>query len=221
MIDLDIHKYLRNVWEETPLSVKVPKDDFKLLSQENRGLILKALNTGLYESKYDYLRHILTAQEILDYIQKNHNEDFKLTNVYFHLQKLQEKNFIKEVTQIGTGKRPKTFYGRTAKIFVNSDSMEEDLENDPFYQKLFQIIHKLNPSISESKIKEPFNKINNLKWDKQAKTLESWFNKNKDILDEIDIDYTRLFLYLNYVLDFGSDYIPLNKELADMFLLKS
>ena len=221
MDEIDLHNLLRQEWEKTPLTKKVSGEDFRILSQENRYLILRALNDGIKESENDfqYKRHMLTAQEILDYIQKNHNEDFKLTNVYFHLQKLQEKGMIKEVDQKGeTGKRPKTFYGRTAKIFLNVNDMGEDLE-DEFYTKLFTIIKKIRPDLDENEIKKPFQRLNEMKWGNELKILDEWFACNKEIIDRVDIDNTKLYMYLARLLDFHNEFMDYNDKIADLLQL--
>lgn len=222
MSEEDITATFRETWEQTPLISVVPSADFKLLYQENRVLILKALNAGIAEPDYHYTRHILTAQEILDFIQKNHNEDFKLTNVYFHLQKLQEKDMIREVTQMGTGKRPKTYYGRTAKIFVDTEDMGYDLENDEFFQKIFMIVGKLHPELNVSEIKKPFYDLNSFKWENIQKLLNSWFTEHKEILSSVDIDNTKLYVYLARLLDyFNDEYITLNKKVCDVFQIRN
>lgn len=214
------HEKLRKTWEETPLILKVAIGDFNLLHHENRYIILRALKTGVQETEpISYTRRVLTAQEILEFIKINQNDEFKLTNVYFHLDKLKEKGFIKEVTTIGTGKRPKTFYGRTAKIFINSESMSEDIENDEFYKKLFKIVKFLNPGMSEEEIKKPFKDLNSIVYDKESDILQKWFEDHKDLLDELDIDFARLYQYFAKLLDFHNDFIKYNKEISDLFLL--
>ena len=219
MDEIDLHYRLRQEWDKTPLTKEVSGDDFRILSQENRYLILRALNDGVKESdsQIDYKRHMLTAHEILEYIQKNHNDDFKLTNVYFHLQKLQEKGMIKEVDQTGTGKRPKTFYGRTAKIFLNVNDMGENLE-DEFYIKLFTIIKDIRPDLDENEIKKPFQKLNEMKWGNEIKILNNWFACNKEIIDRVDIDNTKLYMYLARLLDFHNEFMDFNDKIA--YLLK-
>ena len=222
MDEEDITATFRETWEQTPLISIVPSADFRLLYQENRVLILKALNAGISEPDYHYTRHILTAQEILDFIQKNHNEEFKLTNVYFHLQKLQEKGMIREVTQMGTGKRPKTYYGRTAKIFLDTEDMGYDLENDEFFQKVFMIVSKLHPELNESEIKKPFYDLNSFKWENIQKLLNNWFTEHKEILSSVDIDNTKLYVYLARLLDyFNEEYISLNKKVCDVFKIRN
>lgn len=219
MSEKEFHNSLRLSWEETPLIVKVENEDFKILYQENRYMILKALNRGIKETEFHYTRHILTAQEILEYVQNNHNEETKLTNIYFHLQKLQEKGMVKEVTQIGTGKRPKTYYGRTAKIYLNTDDTGYDLENDEYFPKLFEIIKTINPSLSESEIKNVFVEYNHFKWDEEERILNEWFSKHRDVLEKVDIDSARLYKFLAMILDFNSDFKTLNDKIANLLAL--
>ena len=218
MSELELHKELRIAWEQTPLIVKIPNDDFKILYQENRYMILRALNKGIHESELDYTRHILTAHEILDYVQNNHKEDTKLTNIYFHLQKLQEKGMIKEVTQIQTGKRPKTYYGRTAKIFLNTEDMGYDVE-DEFIKKLIIIIKTLQPQLDESEIKQYFQDLNEFAWENEEIILGKWFSTHKELLDKVDIDSARLYLFLAKLLDFDTVYKDYNNRLVDLLLL--
>jgi DNA-binding transcriptional ArsR family regulator len=216
MSENNLQDELRKAWESTPLILKVSKENFQIISQENRILILKALNKGIMEKEHGHTRHILTAEEILEYIQKNHNGDIKLTNVYFHLQKLQEGGFIKEVSQIGTGKRPKVVWGRTAKIFLSTDFAMEDLENDDFFLKLFDIIKRIQPKKSLEEIKKPFFEMNSIKWEKEEQFLEKWFIEHKDLIDNIDIDHARLYMYLAKLLDFRNEFIKFNNEISEL-----
>ena len=90
---LGITKYLIQAGIKYARLHNLPAIDPNSGTKEALGLLFALYGFGksgceVSDKNPDYLRHILTAQEILDYIQKNHNEEFKLTNVYFHLQLL-------------------------------------------------------------------------------------------------------------------------------------
>lgn len=218
MSDLELHNHLKSIWDQTPLMETIEHDRFKILLHENRKLILKAFNIGIIEPNFNYTRHILTAQEILKYLHENHNEDIKLNNVYFHVKQLENQDIIKEVIQKKTGKRPKSYYGRNAKIYLDSGYVEYDI-NEPFYQKLIELIKMLRPEIDESEIKKPFLNLYDMRWKNEERIIKNWFFTHKELLENVDIDDVRLFMFLAKLLDFSSDYKDSMKKISDFLLL--
>lgn len=214
----DETKILQEYWNELPLIKKVNnKTDFAFLENENRFKIINVLSHGINDFNYaqskNYIRHAFTIKEIKSQIKIHHNYSITEANIHFHIQKLAEKGFVKEVLEIETGRRPKKYYGRTAKIFLSSDeSSETDVnyaEKDEFTKKLIELIVRINPSTSRKEILDKFNFAYKSKAKIDNEKIGKWMDQyTKDIVDS-EIEFKELFLYISKAYTFNTEFLEL------------
>ena len=212
----DDQKKLIKYWNELQLTKKIPKnDDFKFLENENRYKIITILSQGIEDKNIEnsqvFIRHALTAHEIRTQIKKLHDYDITEANIHFHIQKLIDKGFIKEVHEIKTGRRPKKYYGRTAKMFLASeedgDSKIEKIGEDEFIRKLIDLILLINPSIERDAILSRFKVIYESKKLIDYNVIEKWMTKYKDEITKTEIEFRELYLYISKAMTFNEDFV--------------
>ncbi|MHA2089783.1 MAG: winged helix-turn-helix domain-containing protein, partial [Candidatus Kariarchaeaceae archaeon] len=169
----------------------------KVSLQIIRGAILDILAIGVDDVYPDtdeiMTRHALTAKELNESVNERIGDNVKKSNLYFHLQKLEEVGLVKEIDKIPTGKRYIHYYGRTAKAYLVPGSSEKNEK----YQELLlvkfpQLIQKIQPNASEKEIGEVVEAVNEIFLGKYPNTvLGQWLEAYQKHIIDLDIDIRR------------------------------
>ena len=202
-------------WKNVPTILEIGKDTFaKIVNQDFRGAILDILREGIID---DYIqenglsrRHAMSAPEMLPKIREKLGYKVKLTNVYFHLEKLEKANLIQEVAKKLEGKHYITYYGRTSKLILSDDSGVCELK---FLQSAYDLAKNLNQEIDTQKLNTLISKIHG-RIGELHQIEKEWIQNNHEILFQLDIDVLELF-------DFIKDYLrnsdPIFQDLISDF----
>ncbi|MFW9995055.1 MAG: hypothetical protein ACFFD4_23660 [Candidatus Odinarchaeota archaeon] len=202
---------LVNHWKTIP-AIKNITDPMAVdfASQEVRSLILAVLREGIVEDKQS--RHALSAKELFKTVKKRMDAKIKLSNIYFHLDKLQNQGYVQIVTSIKEGRHITHYFGRTARLFLFSGRQDDK-------QKRFQTLNKLlqhfNPERPEESNRRLFDRAERA-WEESEKKLNKWMERNEEILLELDIDLRQIYSFLMEVDTFSSGAIELNTEFAKL-----
>lgn len=202
-------------WVTLPVVGEFPEEVFKkIIRPTPRSAILDILVEGIQEphpvSGEPKIRRALSATEILDRLNGNEKkgikprtsmgidiEPVKRTNLYFHLEKLEENGVIKVVVTTRTGKRTTTFYGRVAKAILPVHNVSHETYVDP-KQVLMdspdftKLLSTLSPDVQESAIKEAIvlaKRMFNYNYQTQ---MTDWYQANGDALQGLDFDIRKL-----------------------------
>jgi hypothetical protein len=185
---------LFDFWKNIPITCDMKASYHKIAFQEVRNIILDILREGILEEvpldkTKKRRRHALSAQECQKYVSERLERRIKLSNIYFHLGRLEELGFIREIVTIKGKRHDIAYYGRTAQLFyfggLDPDNKLEDEEKK--LGTITTIIKSLNPRIEEEKITELLEAIL-AHQEKRRKARSMWISNNSDLLNNLEFD---------------------------------
>ncbi len=195
----ELEKVIFAHWQKIPVIKEIPDImPEELVLQEVRSAILDILRSGIEE--YDErdlvrIRHVLSVKELHKIINERISKKIKLSNVYFHLNQLRDREFVQIVASIKKGRQITHYYGRTAKLFLWMGK-----ENDNFKDNYFiALIQTFNPDITSETIEELYKSLllNKLEIHNQAKM---WLENNVEELTELNVDTRYVYNFLKSIL---------------------
>jgi DNA-binding transcriptional ArsR family regulator len=191
--------------EQIPHLLVLNVDDFKAMRKGVRKFIIQILGEGLRDNLEgnDLQRYVLTADEILEALSEK-DETIKLPSLYYHLQELEKLGVVNRVIELKkieegrTGRSYKTFYGRSAKIFMIGNSIKEKeeleiLKNDQFHRFLQDISGKTGDevdSVMDKLLRIEHNPIDD---------LAAWLDKYADKVSEYDFGIAQLLILMGFL----------------------
>ncbi|MHA2101672.1 MAG: hypothetical protein ACW99A_23730, partial [Candidatus Kariarchaeaceae archaeon] len=189
---------LYQLWKDIPI-IKTSSDvmDFKTSSHPIQYAITKILRRGI-EEKTGRKRHFLTANELLDEVNKRRegiDNPIKISMLYYHLDKLIEVEFVKYVYHV-EGRHKRKYFGRTAKFYLFSDSEKENDKMKQYFSPISKLLVHFNPEINVEKYEKYVDEIKEAQSAFSNKLVE-WMRENHELLFELEIDALELFSSLN------------------------
>ncbi|MCE7734156.1 MAG: helix-turn-helix transcriptional regulator [Candidatus Heimdallarchaeota archaeon] len=134
------------------------------------------------------------------------SEVLKKSNLYFHLQKLEEDGFVREIGFVKKGKRHTAYYGLTAKIFAPTNLGDQPrypiLETEGFKQLISRISPKSKPANIE-KILDDLKMLNEY----HVELFQMWTGMFVEALSSITLDYSELSKLMMLTIRFNPDTI--------------
>jgi DNA-binding transcriptional ArsR family regulator len=187
-------------WKEVPTIIEVDSECFAtIVSQEFRSAILTILRKGIHD---DYTRqhnlpkrHALSAPELRPLLEEKLEQDVLLSNVYFHLEKLEKANLIKKIAKRLEGRHYVTYYGRTCKLIIGGSDEESKSKKYAFFEQSFKLLEALNPAIDKEKLDELVEKIAQ-RHSELYEIEKAWLEKNHQTLLELDIGVLELYDFM-------------------------
>ncbi|MFX0113843.1 MAG: hypothetical protein ACFFB3_04800 [Candidatus Hodarchaeota archaeon] len=203
---------LYSFWESLPEAAFIEISEKISHSHPVRPAIMKILREGIIEyfdrKKTEGIRrYALNSKEIMDILNtedKEVREKYRLndmqlmevipisrTNLYFHLDKLEEFGFIKEVAKILEGRHKITYYGRTSRLFFLEDPNKKlnyykDLLNEfsAFSKILGQRIDQEHVSQAVQEYAETRRRY--------KQVIAKWIGKNSKQIYENNLDVNKI-----------------------------
>lgn len=221
--EMEIKKSFFDYWGHVENIVKLTQEQTKLVGQEIRAAIIDILALGIQDkdpmTDQPRKRHVLSAPELLEEINKRLDQPTKKSNLYFHLEKLEDAGLIKVVDQIPQGKRYTTYYGRTAKAFVPSDKEDQDreklghlLEDDILVGLLDKISDK-----PVDEIEQTVDHVFGLYFQKcPDEKLSQWLDKYQEIALLLDLDVRSLYNLFDLVSKYDIETIKAFQKFAEL-----
>ena len=218
----EIRKTFFDHWRNIPLIREFDDEVFESFHQEARVAIIDLLVKGkddIYPGSQEVRkRRVMSANEIKEDINKSLEHKIKKSNLYFHLQKLEEFGFIEVVDSLPYGKREIAYYGRTARVFVPKASKYKR-ETPMLDDNIPALVKTINPDITDEQIEATLNKLAGIQnYDGQAQ-LE-WMVNNEDNLRASEIDLRELHGYLSIIQRYNETVCQGVKEMAEMLNFK-
>jgi DNA-binding transcriptional ArsR family regulator len=198
-----------------------------------RSAIMKVLREGIEDESTKQRRYALNAREIKQELDKNKNlinklgqekaqkrrkkkppSEISYTNLYFHLNKLQEAGAIHTVVIAIERSHRIAYYGRTAQVILIRE-LEAQLSR---YEEIFGEFSKftkfLKPDIDVEEIKkipEQYYKLRN----ERELIIAHWVADHAQIIRDENLDITSIFSALKIIDTINPKYKPLLGKLAD------
>jgi DNA-binding transcriptional ArsR family regulator len=221
--------------------IEVPKD---FNANPIRPAIMAILRNGVKDQDLNQLRYALNAREIKDLLETDSNliqklkekkltsksrssqtkkdkeeEDISYTNLYFHLNKLEEVGAINKVANVIERSHKIAYYGRTAHIILPSSPSYELKHYKDIFNEFGKFVQAIDPKIE---IKDPLfitEKYYQLKSQRQQ-VLATVLADYEKILLEKNIDMNKLFESFKILDSQHSGYNAILFELIDIFTKK-
>ncbi|MFX0126090.1 MAG: hypothetical protein ACFFAE_20885 [Candidatus Hodarchaeota archaeon] len=195
----ELEKTIFAHWQKIPvikeISEPMPEE---LVLQEVRSAILDILRNGIeeYDERHDLVRnrHVFSVKELHKLIKERISKKIKLSNVYFHLNQLKDREFVQIVTSIKEGRQITHYYGRTAKLFLWMGKEQNDSE----YSHFTTLMQFFNPDITSETVKELFKSLLQIKLEVHNR-VKMWMENNVDILTELNVDTRDFYNFLKSI----------------------
>jgi Fe2+ or Zn2+ uptake regulation protein len=185
-----------NFWKDVQTIIEIEEDTFNnVVDQEFRGAILEILRKGILDKQKLSTRHAMSAQEMLPKIQEKLESEVKLTNVYFHLEKLEKAGLIREITKKLEGRHYVKYFGRTSKLIICGKSEDTESQKVRFLNPVYKIGEALKVNINKQRLNEIAEAIQ-YRRDELYHFEKEWIEKNHETLSNLDIDVLDLFVFL-------------------------
>ncbi|MHA2054175.1 MAG: hypothetical protein ACW99F_11305 [Candidatus Hodarchaeales archaeon] len=199
-IDQELKDLIYNHWKNiNPIKEIEGQRPINILHQEVRSAILELLNEGIkeYDSEKDQIlrRKVFSAREIHTIIKKDKQMKIKVSNIYFHLHKLQDQGLVKIV---GTKKEERhiiRYYGRTARLFLWTGDPTEKVNEKKAFKIIKKLIKELNTELSEKTIEDLLISFTRTK-KASHKGIKEWIQKNENLLISGDYDIREIYKFL-------------------------
>ncbi|OLS29339.1 MAG: hypothetical protein HeimC2_00640 [Candidatus Heimdallarchaeota archaeon LC_2] len=147
------------------------------------------------------------------------SEVLKKSNLYFHLQKLEKANFVKEVGFIKYGKRHITYYGTTAKLFspmIFTNLPSYNILEEP---DLIELIKRINPNYRIKEIQVIINDLKSLN-KYRIELFQMWTQMFDDALSDLEFDYSELSKLLMLTIRYTPEIIETISKLAQLLKIR-
>ncbi|MFQ5981365.1 MAG: hypothetical protein ACE5OZ_24755 [Candidatus Heimdallarchaeota archaeon] len=187
-------------WKDVPTIMEVESERFEKVANQNfRDAILVILRKGIED---DYTRekslprrHALSAPEILPLLEEKLGYEPRLSNIYFHLEKLEKANLVRKVAKRLEGRHYVTYYGRTCKLIIGGVEKESKTKKLAFVYEVFKLAEALDVKINRQRLDELLEKIYQ-RGNELYKMEKEWLEKNHQAIVELDIGVLELYEFL-------------------------
>lgn len=147
------------------------------------------------------------------------SEVLKKSNLYFHLQKLEEAKFIKEIGFVKYGKKHITYYGTTAKLF--SPMIFADLPTYNILDELdlVELIKRMNPKYKINEIQIIINGLKSLN-EYRIELFQMWTQMFDETLSNLQFDYAELSKLLMLTIRYTPERIESITKIAQLLKIR-
>jgi hypothetical protein len=160
----DNRRSLYTYWDSLQFSKNVNSSNLFLVQQSVvKSFIIKYIRDGI-EDEFGKLnnlsrRHAFTVNELHEaYEKKSIDQKYSLSNFHFHIKRLVEDGYIREIAKILEGRHYQAYYGRTAITF---NILYDDLLSAKMRQNIFDpmqdLIKEMNPELEIDYISQLFD----------------------------------------------------------------
>lgn len=221
--DPKLKKALFDHWQKTPVIKEIPEPmPLELIQQEVRSAILDVLREGVeeYYEKQDLvtIRHVFSAKELHRLIKEKISVKIKISNVYFHINKLKENGYVQIVTSIKEGRQITHFYGRTAKLFLWTEKplKKEGITDDSVDPNFVALIQHFNPDMTVESINTLFGSF--LKTELEThERVKRWMEKHVDVFTKLKVDTRDVYNFLKLLDRCGFETIDVYNSIIKLF----
>ena len=194
----------------------------KLVDQKIRSAILNLLREGLEERDEDdnqiRRRYVFSTKEIHSFIKDSIQVKIKISNVYFHLHKLQDQNLVKIIATKKEGRNITHYYGCTARLFLWLGDPVEKLSETEIFQSIHKLISILNPNLFNNTIEAILTSFAMNKKENHRR-IKEWIYKNEQILINNQFDIRDLYKFLILIPNLDPEKIETLKALSTLLKL--
>lgn len=179
--------------------------------------IMSILREGIDDTDTQLRRHALNAREIKQKLKEHENNEAKkisYTNLYFHLNKLQEIGAIQTVALVIEKSHRIAYYGRTARVIFKRDPEKESQEHfREMFAEFGKLVKILHPDTGIERINDLADKYYSHKR-KRTADLIRWLASNEEIIRREGISFEIIDKVINIMDASDPEYRAILDELA-------
>lgn len=220
--DPKLKKRLLQHWQDIPVIKEIPETMPALVEQEVRSAILDILREGIeeYDEEHDLveIRHVFSAKELHKLIKERLSIKIKISNVYFHLNKLKDGGYVQIVTSFKEGRQITHFYGRTARLFLwmGEPLDTTDVTDESKFSDFITLLKHFNPDLTSETINELFRSFLQVHQETHDR-VKKWMEKNVEILAELNVDTRDVYKFLMSIDRCDSKTIEVSNKILTLF----
>ncbi|TXT57865.1 MAG: hypothetical protein BAJATHORv1_10573 [Candidatus Thorarchaeota archaeon] len=201
-------RVLFEYWDEIPKSKFLDVSKDTLSSHPARAAILGILKQGIEDEIEGAKRHAMNASELRQMLETHHSIELSQTNMYFHLEVLEEAGLIIPVAQILQKRHYITYYGRRAQYIFVRDPIERLDTLQRRFSQLFDLMEAIGVSPNLDKQKHVPKEYHALKR-KQEETLGNWLIEHEAAITKQGLDISEIFEVLKLIDSVNPDFVSL------------
>ncbi len=218
---------LYQFWSTIPCCKKIYVPNSSIIGQEVRSSILKMLREGINDQittdEAPKKRYALNVADLLKYVNESvtappDKDSFSKQNIYFHIKALKDAKLVREIGQIRKGRHSVTYYGRTARMFLITDT--DPQEETPLKgeccakdKPIVDLVKELNPERNIKEIEDIFTKYRN-EHNQKSDMIVAWIEKHEKLLTTMNADIIKIYTFL---VKLCTNEIPAAKEITTLF----
>lgn len=217
----DERKTLYDHWRTIPsvTIIEAPKKFFS--SHPARSAILRILRAGIIEEDPEepsrrMKRHALSPKEIKGLLNESEKIKMSQTNLYFHLNTLEEVGAIKVVAKLLEKRHKIAYYGRVARLILTSDPEESLATYRRRFGEMGKLVRAMQPDIDPTRfdgLPEEYLEIKR----RRDKMLADWIAGYDELMGAEGIDSILVFELLKDIASASPENIGFLRKVADLF----
>lgn len=208
---------LYSFWEEIPSSLFLDINKSAYKSNPIRRAIIAILREGISDKfrNKPVKRRSLNVNELKQLLFDQKEIEISTTNLYFHLNVLEEAGMIKVVTTLleGPFNRNKTkYYGRTARHLFITDQEKSLSTYETQFNEFKKLASLLNIPIEENiiNIAKRFVDVNH----EHNQRIAGWLTNKEDLIEQEELSTSEIFEFLKFIDRFDPEYAKLFESIS-------
>lgn len=217
----DERRALYDHWSTIPFValIEAPKKFFS--SHPARSAILRILRAGITEEDPEepsrsMKRHALSPKEIKGLLNDREKIEMSQTNLYFHLNTLEEVGAIKVVTKLLEKRHKIAYYGRVARLILTRDPEESLATYRRRFEEMGKLVRAMRPDIDPARfdgLPEEYLEIKR----RRDNMLADWIARYDALMSAEGIDSILVFELLKDIASASPENIGFLRRVADLF----
>ena len=191
---------------------------------EVKSFIIKYIRDGIEDEfgKANNLsrRHAFTASELHSaYTKKQKGQKYSQSNFHFHINKLVEDGYLKEIVKLLEGRHYITYYGRTAIAFIGQyDNILTETTVQEMWDPLRQLLKDMNPKTDPETINQKVDESLLLMQDFYYR-LFSWIEDNYPMIYKSKVDLKSFLAIAGHYSFFHPGFKKISEEVGSLLNL--
>ncbi|MFX0185591.1 MAG: winged helix-turn-helix domain-containing protein [Candidatus Hodarchaeota archaeon] len=192
--------------------VGIPKQTYE--SHPIRAAIMRILLEGITEGRPNN-RYALNVKEIKNLLKERKKIDISITNLYFHINKLLNAEFITVVETFKEKRHKIAYYGRSARIVIFYDPEYQVQKHQEKFSEFIKFVKLLNPNVSVAELENLSEQYFELT-EKRAEKLVYWLAEYVELIDKENLDIIKIHDVLKLIDTINPEYSSIITKLKEI-----
>ena len=210
----DERRALLDHWDEIPAVALIEASEKAFKSHPARGGILAVLREGIEEEHPEgkIRRHALSPKEIKGLLEEREGIDMSQTNLYFHLNTLEEAGAIQVVKKISEGRHRVAYYGRVGRLILPRDPEKSLATYRRSFEELAKLVRVKHPDADLEGLPEEYLRVKMRK----DRIMADWISRQDPVMSRDGIDGVLIYELLKDVFSLEPENTRLLQRIATL-----